>query len=135
VDRDDLKKVRRVELLARLELLDELIRDQARRAEFASEMRWDATPCEQRSKLLRVSRQQYVEALRQLLCNDAARDEDANDGAGGSVGGVAAAHPPAEPGSRTHQVRNLPNPDEARPATVDPQAKRRANPRRTRRAH
>jgi hypothetical protein len=47
MDRDDLKKVRRVELLARLELLDELIRDQARRAEFASEMGWDATPYEQ----------------------------------------------------------------------------------------
>ena len=78
MDRDDLKKVRRVELLARLELLDELIRDQARRAEFAGEMGWDATPYEQRSNLLKVSRQQYVEALRQLLGNDAARGEGAN---------------------------------------------------------
>jgi Trp operon repressor len=80
VDRDDLKKVRRVELHARLELLDELIRDQARRAELVSEMGRDATPYKQRSNLLRASRQQYVEELRQLLCNEAVRDEDAKSG-------------------------------------------------------
>ena len=113
MDHDGLKKVRRVELLARLELLDELIGDLARRAEFASEMGWDATPYEQRSNVLRMSRQQYVEALRQLLCNDAVRDENANVGAGGVVPGAAAAHPPEEPDLRTHEVRNLPELDEA----------------------
>jgi hypothetical protein len=50
VDRDGFRKVRRVELLARLELLDQLIEDQARRAELVQEMGWDATPYQQRSR-------------------------------------------------------------------------------------
>jgi len=94
VDRDGFRKVRRVELLARLELLDELIEDQARRAEVVQEMGWDATPYEQRSKLLKASRQRYLVEFRQLLSNDPARDEHANDGAGTNAGGAPAAHPP-----------------------------------------
>jgi hypothetical protein len=95
VDLDGFRKVRRVELLARLELLDELIEDQASRAKFVHEMGWDATPYEQRSKLLKVTRQQYVVLLRQLLGNDPALYEDANDGAGTSAGRAPAAHLPA----------------------------------------
>ena len=94
VDRDGFRKVRRVELLARLELLDELIKDNARRAEFVQEMGWDATPYEQRSKLLKASHQQYLVQYRQLLSNDLARDEHANERAGTSAGGGPAAHPP-----------------------------------------
>jgi hypothetical protein len=85
VDRDDFRKVRRVELLARLELLDELIKDEARRAELVRETGRDATAHEQRSDFLRVSRRQYVEALRQLQSNDSTRYEDAHDGAGTSA--------------------------------------------------
>ena len=67
VDRDTSRTVRRAELLARLELLDGMIDEEASRAELIREMGWDTTPYEQRSKLLKVTRQHYVALLRQFL--------------------------------------------------------------------
>ena len=67
MDRDVLNTVRRTELLARLELMDGMINEEAIRAELIREMGWDATPYEQRSKLLKVTRQHYVVLLRQFL--------------------------------------------------------------------
>ena len=79
VDRDAFRTVRRAELLARLELLDGMIDEEAIRVELIREMGWDAAPYEQRSKLLKVTRQHYVALLRQFLLDmeapDAARGE------------------------------------------------------------
>jgi hypothetical protein len=79
VDREGLKTVRRAELLARLGLLDELIKEQASRAAFVREKGWDATVYEKRSKLLEVTRQQYLVLLKELLSQDPVRDNGAND--------------------------------------------------------
>ena len=57
----------RAELLARLALLDQVIRDQASRTEVVRERGWDATMFEKRSKLLQITRQHYVALLEQLL--------------------------------------------------------------------
>lgn len=57
----------RAELLARLALLDQVIRDQASRTEVVRERGWDATMFEKRSKLLQITRQHYVALLKQLL--------------------------------------------------------------------
>jgi hypothetical protein len=78
VDRDDLRTIRRAELLARLEILDELIKEQASRAELVRQMGWDATLHEKRSELLHESRQQYRLLLRELFGEDRAREGDAN---------------------------------------------------------
>ena len=77
--RDTVKSVRRAELLARLELLDGMIDDEASRAELIREMGWDATLYEQRSRLLKVTRQHYVALLRQLLLD--MEGSDAEEGA------------------------------------------------------
>ena len=79
VDRDDFKTVRRAELLARLELLDKMIKEEASRAELVREMGWDATPYEQRSKLLKVTRQNYVVLLRQFLLDMEAPNADGRE--------------------------------------------------------
>ena len=42
--RDTVKTVRRTELLARLELLDGMIHEEATRADLIREMGWDTTP-------------------------------------------------------------------------------------------
>lgn len=78
MERDGLKTVRRAELLARLELLDELIKEQANRTAFVREKGWDATVYEKRSRLLKVSRQQYLGLLKELLSQDPVRDDGAN---------------------------------------------------------
>jgi hypothetical protein len=57
----------RAELLARLALLDQVIRDQASRTEVVRERGWDATMFEKRSKLLQVTRQHYVALIEKLL--------------------------------------------------------------------
>jgi len=61
------KEVWRAELLARLGLLDQVIRDQASRTEVVRERGWDARMFERRSKLLQITRQHYVALLGQLL--------------------------------------------------------------------
>jgi len=76
VGRDTFKTVRRTELLARLELLDGMIHEEATRADLIREMGWDTTPYEQRSELLKVTRQHYVALLTQLLLDMEASDAD-----------------------------------------------------------
>ena len=76
---DTFKTVRRAELLARLELLDGMIGDQASPADLIREMGWDTTKYEQRSRLLKATRQHYVALLRQLLLD--MEDSDADGGA------------------------------------------------------
>ena len=78
MDRDTLKAFRRAELLTRLELLDEMIKEQASRAAFVREKGWDATVYERRSKLLEVTRQQYLGLLKELLSQDPVRDDCSN---------------------------------------------------------
>ena len=78
VERGGLKTVRRAELLARLELLDELIKEQASRAAFVREMGCDATVYDKRSNLLKVSRHQYLGLFKELLSKDPVRDDGAN---------------------------------------------------------
>ena len=73
---DTFKTVRRAELLARLELLDGMIGDEASRADLIREMGWDTTKYEQRSRLLKATRQNYVALLRQLLLDMEASDAD-----------------------------------------------------------
>jgi hypothetical protein len=77
VDHDAFKTVRRVELLARLELLDELIKENASRVEFVREMGWDANPYVKRSKLLAATRRQYQLLLRELLSDQPAYNDNA----------------------------------------------------------
>jgi hypothetical protein len=76
VDCDALKAVRRAELLARLELLDELIQEQAGRAEFVRRMGGDAATHEERSRLLTVTRKQYWSLLQEFLRKEPERNED-----------------------------------------------------------
>lgn len=79
MDRDALKTVRRIELLARLELLDKKLDEQARRAAFVRERGWDATNYDIRSKLLRETRERHISLLRELLAIDPARASDPPD--------------------------------------------------------
>ena len=79
MDRDAFKTVRRAELLARLELLDGMIDEEAIRAELIRELGWDVTPYEQRSKLLKVTRQHYVGLLRQFLLDMEAPEADGGE--------------------------------------------------------
>jgi hypothetical protein len=78
VDRDDLRTISRAELLARLEILDELIKVRASRAERVRQMGWDATLHGKRPKLLHEPRQQYRLLLGELLGEDRAHEGDAN---------------------------------------------------------
>ena len=65
VDRESgFKEVWRAELLSRLELLDQVINEQASRTAFVSERGWDATMFEKRSKLYQITRQHYVALLK-----------------------------------------------------------------------
>ena len=61
------KEVWRAELLSRLELLDQVIVEQAARTAFVHERGWDATVFEKRAKLYQTTRQHYVALLKQLL--------------------------------------------------------------------
>ena len=74
----DLKAVRCAELLSRLEVLDELIKEQAKRAEFVHEMGWDSTAFRKRSQLLWDARRNYVELLRHLLKDDRVGEDHAS---------------------------------------------------------
>jgi hypothetical protein len=74
----DPKAVRCAELLSRLEILDELIKEQAKRAEFVHEMGWDSTAFKKRSQLLWEARRNYVELLRHLLKDDRISDDHAS---------------------------------------------------------
>jgi hypothetical protein len=68
VDREKaFKEVWRAELLARLALLDRVIKEQASRAEFVWQRGWDATAFAKRSELLQLTRQHYVALLKQLV--------------------------------------------------------------------
>jgi len=68
VDREQaFKEVWRAELLARLVLLDQVIGEQASRAALVQQRGWDATLFEQRSELLQLTREHYIELLNQLL--------------------------------------------------------------------
>jgi hypothetical protein len=106
MDRENsFKEVWRAELLSRLELLDQVISEQARRAASVSERGWDATMFEQRSKLYLITRQHYVALLGQLLSTgkppmlwknlDPDVPPDSNLGAGPAAGALAAAPHPA----------------------------------------
>ena len=61
------KEVWRAELLARLALLDQVIKEQAIRTEFVRQSGWDATAFEKRSELLGATREHYVALIRQLV--------------------------------------------------------------------
>ena len=61
------KEVWRAELLARLALLDQVIKEQRTRTELVREKGWDATTFDDRSDLLQMTRQHYVSLLRQLV--------------------------------------------------------------------
>jgi hypothetical protein len=68
VDREDaLNEVWRAELLARLELLDQLIEEQASRTALLRERNWDATTFEKRYELLVATREHYARLLELLL--------------------------------------------------------------------
>jgi hypothetical protein len=71
----DLKAVRCAQLLSRLEVLDELIKEQAKRTELVDDMGWDSAAFKKRSLLLLEARRCYVELLRLLL-----NDEHVDDG-------------------------------------------------------
>lgn len=82
----DLKAVRCADLLSRLEVLDELINEQAKRTEFVHGMGWDSTAFRKQSQLLWEARRDYVELLRHLpneddenYCRVAAKRPDVND--------------------------------------------------------
>jgi len=79
MDREGLSKIRRAELLARLDALDSQIEAQARRAKYVSDMGWNAVLSEQRLNALRDSRQLYVSALKHLLGEDALGAREAPD--------------------------------------------------------
>ena len=64
---DAFKEVWRAELLARLALLDQVIKEQAIRTEFVRQSGWDATEFEKRSELLGATRKHYVALIRQLV--------------------------------------------------------------------
>jgi hypothetical protein len=78
MDREGISKIRRAELLARLEALDQQVRAQAARAKHVRDMGWNATLSEQRLKALQDSRQLYLFALKHLLGEDV--DGESADG-------------------------------------------------------
>ena len=61
------REVWRAELLSRLNLLDQVIAEQAIRAASVRETGWDASLFERRSKLYVTTRQHYVALLDELL--------------------------------------------------------------------
>jgi len=65
----DLKAIRCADLLSRLELLDELIREQRTRTQWVRDRGWDSAEFLKRSDLLRETRRCQVQLLR-LLLND-----------------------------------------------------------------
>lgn len=73
MDREGLSKIRRAELMARLDALDAQIEAQASRAKYVRDMGWNAALSDERLKALQDSRQLYVSALKHLL-GDAAID-------------------------------------------------------------
>ena len=70
MDREGLSKINRAELLARLEALDALIREQEARVGSYHARGWDAKESEHRLELLRESRKLYRSALTHLLGDD-----------------------------------------------------------------
>jgi hypothetical protein len=80
MDREGISKIRRAELLARLEALDQQVRAQAARAKHVRDMGWNATLSEQRLKALQDSRQLYLFALKHLLGEELVDGEVADGG-------------------------------------------------------
>jgi hypothetical protein len=70
----DLKAITCADLLSRLELLDELIREQGTRTQWVQDRGWDSAAFVKRSQLLRETRRCQVQLLRLLL-----DDEDVDD--------------------------------------------------------
>ena len=70
MDREGLSKIRRAELMARLDALDAQIAAQAGRAKYVRDMGWCAALSDERLKALQDSRHLYVSALKHLLGND-----------------------------------------------------------------
>ena len=80
MDREGISKIRRAELLARLDAVDQQVRAQAARAQHIRDMGWDATLSEQRLKALQESRRLYFFALKHLLGEEVVDRESADDG-------------------------------------------------------
>jgi hypothetical protein len=67
MNRDGLGKVRRAELVARLTRLEQMISEQAARAEFIRQKGWDARTADRRLERLVDSHQLYLRSLDHLL--------------------------------------------------------------------
>jgi hypothetical protein len=104
VDRDAFKTATRVELLARLELLDEPIKENVSWAGLVREMGWDATPYEKRLQVLTVTRQRYLSLLRGRLSDEMVRDKYAagTAAAGFSRGSHGVLDPTISPDFASH---------------------------------
>jgi len=62
-----LSKIKRAELMSRLAELDHLIEEQTAHVKFVRQMGWDVPVVAERLERLRESRQLYLSALRHLL--------------------------------------------------------------------
>ena len=71
-----LSKIKRAELMARLAELDHLIEEQTAHVKFVREMGWDVPVVAERLQRLKESRQLYLSALRHLLAERLAGDDD-----------------------------------------------------------
>jgi len=69
VHRKGLSKVKRAELRARLEALEQMITEQATRAKLIRQKGWDATVADEQLRLLVDSHALYLRALTHLLGN------------------------------------------------------------------
>jgi|GraSoiStandDraft_48_1057284.scaffolds.fasta_scaffold1537515_1 hypothetical protein len=66
MNRDGLSKIRRTELLARLARLEQMISEQADRADFIRKKGWNAATADRRLELLVDSHKLYVSVLAHL---------------------------------------------------------------------
>jgi hypothetical protein len=67
MNREGLSKIRRAELIARLDALDAQIEAQANRAKYVRDMGWNAALSDERLKALQDARRLYLSALKHLL--------------------------------------------------------------------
>jgi hypothetical protein len=67
MNKDGLGKIRRVELLARLTHLEQMISEQAGRAKFIRQKGWDARTADRRLELLVDSHRLYLRSLSHLV--------------------------------------------------------------------